>query len=247
MDPRKKPEFIVEAMPDLTTNEKENPIATKFRDEIIRYSNNNVVLENGQMIYIELSKDVQEKIFEYNMEIFSNILRSEKLLIECKKIIEDYKLTGNNNSASFRKNCYDIIMNMDLVNKYVWNICKLLNDGVDGYKDYLEWQKDKINLDTNIYERWSIIYNIRNEIEHPSHSLSPTFLKKSNENIMLPTITYNNQKYDMLGLAMNSIEIAFIFARLVIGASFLYSKYTLTVTDENRTNLFIVKKEENNE
>lgn len=59
---------------------------------------------------------------------------------------------------------------MDQVNKNTWNICKLLNDdveGYEGYNDYLQWQKDKVNIDYKIYDDWSIIYNIRNEIEHP--------------------------------------------------------------------------------
>ena len=110
MNVKGKPKFIVEEMPDLTTNEIANLLATKFRNEMIRYSSSNIVLENGQMIFIDLGKDIQEKIFECNMEIFSNILRSEKILIECSNMIKKYEMTGNNYSTSFKKNCFDIII-----------------------------------------------------------------------------------------------------------------------------------------
>lgn len=243
MNVKGKPKFIVEEMPDLTTNEIENPLATKFRNEMIRYSSNNIVLENGQMIFIDLGKDIQEKIFECNMEIFSNILRSEKMLIECSNMIKKYEMTGNNYSTSFKKNCFDIIIYMDQVNKNIWNICKLLNDDVEGYNDYLQWQKDKINIDSKIYDDWSIIYNIRNEIEHPGNNLFPTLITKVNNVVIMPTITYKGKKYDLLLLAKQSLEIASIFARLIIGASFLYSKYTKAFTDEYRMNIYTGKED----
>ena len=238
MNSIKNPDFIIEKMPDLTINEIENPLATKFRHEVIRYSSDNIILENGQMIVIDLTKDIQDKVIEYNMEIFFNILRSEKLIVECANIIENYKMTGNNNSISFMKNCFDIIIYMDQAYKYIWNICKLLNDGVDSYNDYIEWQKGKIDVDPTIYNNWSTIYHIRNEIEHPSNSLSPTFLTKIKNIVVTPTITYNNKKYDMLNLAKSSIEILYTFAHLIIGASFLYSKYIVIFTDESRTKIF---------
>ncbi len=235
--------FVVEEMPDLTTNIKNNPYASQFRNELLRYSSNNIVLENGQMIYIDLSQELIKSISEYNMEIFINILRSENKIIECEKIIDDYKISGKNNSNTYIKNCYDVIINMDQVYKYVWNICKLLNDDVEGYNDYLQWQKDKINIDSKIYDDWSIIYNIRNEIEHPGNNLFPTLITKVNNVVIIPTITYKGKKYDLLSLAKQSLEIASIFARLVIGASFLYSKYTKAFTDENRMNIYIGKED----
>lgn len=71
MNVKGKSKFIVEEMPDLTTNEIENPLATKFRNEMIRYSSNNIVLENGQMIFIDLGKDIQKKylsvIWKYSL------------------------------------------------------------------------------------------------------------------------------------------------------------------------------------
>lgn len=132
---------------------------------------------------------------------------------------------------------------MDQVNKNTWNICKLLNDDVEGYNDYLQWQKDKINIDSKIYDDWSIIYNIRNEIEHPGNNLFPTLITKVNNVVIMPTITYKGKKYDLLSLAKQSLEIASIFARLIIGASFLYSKYTKAFTDENRMNIYIGKED----
>ena len=168
--------FVVEEMPDLTTNIKNNPYASQFRNELLRYSSNNIVLENGQMIYIDLSQELIKSISEYNMEIFINILRSENKIIECEKIIDDYRISGKNNSNTYIKNCYDVIINMDQVYKYVWNICKLLNDNLSNYSMYIEWQKDKINVDEKIYEDWDRIYQIRNCLEHPEKLLSSTML-----------------------------------------------------------------------
>lgn len=233
--------FIVEEMPDLTTNIKNNPYASQFRNELLRYSSNNIVLENGQMIYIDLSQELIKSISEYNMEIFINILRSENKIIECEKIIDDYKISGKNNSNTYIKNCYDVIINMDQVYKYVWNICKLLNDNLSNYSMYIEWQKDKINVGEKIYEDWDRIYQIRNCLEHPEKLLSSTMLTKTVDKVILkPTILWKEKRYDLLWLARQSIQISYIFARLIIGASFLYSKYTKVITDENRTWLYSV-------
>lgn len=233
--------FVVEEMPDLTINIKNNPYASQFRNELLRYSSNNIVLENGQMIYIDLSQKLIKSISEYNMEIFINILRSENKIIECEKIIDDYKISGKNNSNTYIKNCYDVIINMDQVYKYVWNICKLLNDNLSNYSMYIEWQKDKINVDEKIYEDWDIIYQIRNCLEHPEKLLSSTMLTKTVDKVILkPTILWKEKRYDLLGLARQSIQISYIFARLIIGVSFLYSKYTKVITDENRTCLYSV-------
>ena len=233
--------FVVEEMPDLTINIKNNPYASQFRNESLRYSSNNIVLENGQMIYIDLSQELIKSINEYNMEIFINILRSENMIVECEKIINEYKLSSKNNSSTYIKNCYDVIINMDQVYKYAWNICKLLNDNLSNYSLYIKWQKNKINVDDRIYDDWNIIYKIRNCLEHPEELLSPTLLTKTADGTVLkPTILWKGNRYDLLDLAKQSIQISYIFARLVIGSSFLYSKYTKLVTDENRTCLYSV-------
>ena len=234
--------FVIEEMPDLSINTKDNPYATKFRDEMLKYFSNNIILENGQMIYIELSKDLRQIINGYIMDIFINILRSENLIIDNKKIIEEYIKTSKNNSSSFIKNCYEIITSMDQANKMIWNICKKLNDNVNSYNSYLIWQEGKFNIDKKIYDDWDIIYKVRNEIEHPSGLLSPTFLcKLPNGKIGLPIIKWDKKKYDLQNIAEHSIKIISIFARLVIASSFLYSKYTLAVTDKTRTILYKVE------
>ena len=231
--------FVVEEMSDLTTDKKNNPYASEFRNELFRYSSNNIVLENGQMIYIDLSQELLKNINEYNMEIFVNILRSENLIVECEKIINEYKLSRKNNSNTYIKNCYEVIINMDQVHKYVWNICKLLNDNLSDYCSYIKWQKDKINVDEEVYEDWDRIYQIRNSLEHPNKLLSPTLLTKTSEGVIIkPMIIWKEKRYDLLDLAKKSIQISYIFARLVIGASFLYSKYTIVFTDENRTSIY---------
>lgn len=231
--------YVIEEMSDLTANIKDNPYASKFRNELLRYSSNNIVLENGQMIYIDLSQELIESINEYNMDIYINILRSENIIIECEKIIDEYAHSGKNNSTTYIKNCYEVIINMDQVHKYVWNICKLLNDDLSKYSLYKEWQKNKINIGEEVYETWDIIYQIRNALEHPEKLLSPTLLtKKSGNEILKPTILWKEKRYDLLDLAKQSIQISYNFARLVIGASFLYSKYTKTFTNENRTSIY---------
>lgn len=230
--------FNIEEMPDLTTNPKYNPFASLFRNELLKYTSNNIVLENGQMIYINLSQEQLDKIFEYNMEIFTNLLRSENKIVECENLIKEYCLNGKNNTITYVNNCYDIIINMDKVNKYIWNICKMLNDNVESYSSYIVWQKDKIIVDKRIYEDWDRIYQIRNCIEHPKKLLSPTFMKRNITNINKPSIIWEKKSYDLLELAKQSVEISYTFARLIIGASFLYSKYTKMVTDEERKILY---------
>lgn len=230
--------FNIEEMPDLTTNPKYNPFASLFRNELLKYTSNNIVLENGQMIYINLSQEQLDKIFEYNMEIFTNLLRSENKIVECENLIKEYCLNGKNNTSTYVNNCYDIIINMDKVNKYIWNICKMLNDNVESYSSYIVWQKDKIIVDKRIYEDWDRIYQIRNCIEHPKKLLSPTFMKRNNTNINKPSIIWEKKSYDLLELAKQSVEISYTFARLIIGTSFLYSKYTKVVTDEERKILY---------
>ena len=39
---------------------------------------------------------------------------------------------------------------MDKTNKMIWNICKKLNDNVEKYDSYLEWQEGKINIEPTI-------------------------------------------------------------------------------------------------
>lgn len=193
------------------------------------------------MIYIDLSQELIRSINGYNMEIFINILRSENIIMKCEKIVDEYEHSGKNNFYTYIKNCYEVIINMDQVHKYVWNICKLLNNNLPNYSLYKEWQKDKINIDEEIYKSWDRIYQIRNCLEHPGKLLSPTLLAKKSENeILKPTILWEEKRYDLLELAKQSIQISYIFARLVIGSSFLYSKYTKVITDENRTSIYFI-------
>lgn len=86
--------------------------------------------------------------------------------MECENLIKEYCFNGKNNTSKYVNNCYDIIINMDKVNKYIWNICKMLNDNVESYSSYIVWQKDKIIVDKRLYEDWDRIYQIRNCIKH---------------------------------------------------------------------------------
>ena len=78
------------------------------------------------MIYIDLSQELIKSISEYNMEIFINILRSENKIIECEKIIDDYRVI----------NCY---------------ICEIMNDknNNDGNKNNKIDNNDITKLVTN--------------------------------------------------------------------------------------------------
>lgn len=190
--------FIIEEMTDLSTNLKDNPFATMFREEMLKYTSNNIVLENGQMICIEIPQEILIKIFEYNMEIYSNFLRSENKIKECNELINEYILNQKNKTDTYVHNCYDIIISMDQVNKYIWNICKLLNDNIDSYDSYIEWQKDKINVDKKIYDDWKRIYQIRCCLEHPTELLSPTFMKKIT--LLLKNQLYYGKRKNMIYL-----------------------------------------------
>ena len=136
---------------------------------------------------------------------------------------------------------FDIIINMDRVYKYLWNISKLLVDGIESYENYMMWQKQTTNIKDEIREEWNLIYSIRNEIEHPKN-LTTTFFERIGNNIIVPQIIYKNKKYDLLQLATKSIQCVYIFVKAIIGASILYSKYVVAFTDEERTKIFLNEK-----
>lgn len=136
---------------------------------------------------------------------------------------------------------FDIIINMDRVYKYLWNISKLLVDGIESYENYMMWQKQTTNIKDEIREEWNLIYSIRNEIEHPKN-LTTTFFERIGNNIIVPQIIYKNKKYDLLQLATKSIQCVYIFVKAIIGASILYSKYVVPFTDEERTKIFLNEK-----
>lgn len=79
---------------------------------------------------------------------------------------------------------------------------------------------------------------IINEIEHPEN-LNTTFFERIGENIVTPQIIYKSKKYDLLEIATKYLQCVSIFLKIIIGASFLYSKYLVAFTDETRTKLFL--------
>lgn len=233
-------EYIVEETSDFSFDPKECPISAKVRETWFQYITDNPILENGQMVLLNLSQDVKEKIFDYCQRILVEFIDAEKRLNQCLEMKNKYieEINNINNTNTYVKNTTDIIINMDKANKYIWNIAKtMVNDDLIDYKKYIEWRNTKTNIDKKIEERWKLIYKIRCEIEHPQN-IKTTSFTKVNGGSVIPQIIYNNNNYDLFDLAYDSIRCVYVFFKAVMGASFLYSKYLIAFTDESRTIIY---------
>ena len=159
------------------------------------------------MVYLNYPKDVKDKIFDYFQRILIEFIENEKKLNECYEIKIIYALHYNNinNTSKYVKINFDIIVSMDRVNKYIWNISKLLVDDIESYEKYMCWQNKTTNIKSQIRDEWKLIYAIRNEIEHPEN-LNTTFFERIGENIVTPQIIYKSKKYDLLEIATKSLQ-----------------------------------------
>lgn len=236
----KKEKIIIEELEDLAIDSNICPLSANIREIWLQYLENNIILDNGQMVYLNYPKDVKDKIFDYFQRILIEFIENEKKLNECYEIKNIYALHYNNinNTSKYVKINFDIIVSMDRVNKYIWNISKLLVDDIESYEKYMCWQNKTTNIKSQIRDEWKLIYAIRNEIEHPEN-LNTTFFERIGENIVTPQIIYKSKKYDLLEMATKSLQCVSIFLKIIIGASFLYSKYLVAFTDETRTKLFL--------
>lgn len=231
--------FIVEKAEDLSFNEIELPISAEIKKLWIQYSNQNPILDNGQMICLNYNDSIKDKISGYFQKILIEYIESEKALNECRLIKNNYinHIDNNNNTSKYVKLIFDIIVNMDRCYKYVWNIAKLLNDNIRSYKEFVEWQKGKINVKQEVLECWNFIYSIRNKIEHPE-DLNTTSFSKAKVTIEIPKIIIDNNEYDLLQLGEDSLVSVFIISKAIIAISFLYSKFVVCFTDEKRKILY---------
>lgn len=234
--------FIIEKAEDLTTNRLKTPFSFEIQKMWQRFSSKNIILDNGQMILLKCEDDIITNISDYFNKILIEFIQSEENLNDCYDIKDRYasNIDHINNTNKFVKKICDIIVNMDRVYKYVWNIAKILNDDMDSYNKFLLWQKDKIKINNNVSEGWNLIYSLRNEIEHPQ-KMKTTFFKRTKSYIILPKAIVDSKEYDLLELGEKALLYAFILSKSIISASFLYSKYVTCFTDESRTKLYSVK------
>jgi len=235
--------FILEKAEDLTINKEEMPLSYEVQLMWMKYHGNNIILNNGQMVCMNYSNDIEIKISEFLHKMFVEFIESEKNINKSKKIKSDYIANTDNinNSSIYVKSIMDIIVNMDRAYKYAWNIAILLNEDVEEYKKFLIWQKDKLNISQDVYDVWELIYNIRNNIEHPV-KLQTTFFRRNNGNVISPKIIYEGNEYDMLELGESAMKSVLILSQRIIAVSFLCGKYTVAFTDEARKKLFVSKR-----
>ena len=78
-----------------------------------------------------------------------------------------------------------------------------------------------------------MIYNIRNEIEHPKN-IRTTMFSRVNGGSVIPQIIYENKSYDLLEIANEALQCMCIYFCIIIQAAFLNSKYVVAFTDESR-------------
>ena len=231
--------FIIEELSDLAIDNHKSPFSAKVREIWLQYSTENPILNNGQMVCLKYPNNVKDKIFDYFQKILTEFIEDENRLNECFEIKNKYimHIDNVNNTNKYVRTIFDVIISMDRVNKYIWNISKLLVDNIESYESYIAWQRKTINIPENVRAEWNLIYNIRNTIEHPEN-LTTTFFKRRGENSEIPQIIYKEKEYDLFELGMESLQCVYIFLETIIGASFLYSKYIVVFTDETRTKLF---------
>lgn len=236
--------FTMEKAEDLSFDENKCTLSSEIRRKLFQYSDNNLVLDNGQMVLLNYPNSIKEKILDYCLKILIEFIESEKSLNQCYEIKNKYIKHEDdiNNTNIYVKKLCDIIVNMDRANKYIWNISKLLVDRIESYKEYILWQEQVTNIEKDIRDKWDLVYDIRNEIEHPKN-LKTTFFTRKRGKTISPEIIYNGINYDLLELSKNSLECVYIFFNTVMGASFLNSKYVIAFTDKERKILYTINKD----
>ena len=236
-------EFIIERVEDLSFNKDECPFSEEARKIWMQYTNKNIILDNGQMVCLNFTQEIEDKISDYCKNILTEFIEAEKNFQRCCTIRDKYILNIDdiNNTSSYVKLIFNIIIDMDRANKYLWNISKILVDNVEGYKQYVLWQEQTTKIEKEIREKWNLVYNIRNEIEHPT-TLKTTSFARVKGGSVIPQIIYEGKNYDLLEIAKYSLECVCVFLKAIMCASFLYSKYVVAFTDESRKILYGISK-----
>ncbi len=229
-------DFIVEKVTDLSFDPQQCPLSKEIKETWIKLiSTNNPIMDNGQMVCLNLSDEIRNKIFDYGQKILMEFIESEKLINECYSIKNKYISNEDdvNNTNSYLKNIFNIIVNMDRSYKYLWNIVKDLINNVESYKEYILWQKNTTKIGAEVYNKWDFIYNIRNEIEHPENIKTTMFSRVSGGSV-IPQIIYKNKSYDLLEIANEALQCMCVYFCIIIQAALLNSKYVVAFTDESR-------------
>ena len=74
----KKEIFIVEELEDLSINPKICPLSADIREICIKHLRTNPILDNGQMVCLNCTEDIQIKIFDFFQKILIEFIESEK-------------------------------------------------------------------------------------------------------------------------------------------------------------------------
>ena len=228
--------YIIEQVTDLSFGPQYCPLSKKIREIWIKMiSTNNPIMDNGQMVCLNTPDEIRNKIFDYGQRILMEFIESEKMLSECYSIKNKYISNKDNinNTNLYVKNIFNIVVNMDRSYKYLWNIVKDLIDNVESYKEYESWQNKTTKIEKEINDKWGLIYNIRNEIEHPKNIRTTMFSRVNGESV-IPQIIYENKSYDLLEIANDALQCMCIYFCIIIQAAFLNSKYVVAFTDESR-------------
>ena len=206
-------DFIIEQVTDLSFDSQQCPLSKEIRETWIKLiSTNNPIMDNGQMVCLNIPDKIRNKIFDYVQKILMEFIESEKMFNECKSIKNKYISNEDdiNNTNSYVKNIFNIIVNMDRTYKYLWNMVKDLIDNVESYKKYKLWQDRTTKIGKEINDRWSLIYDIRNEIEHPEN-IKTTMFSRVNGGSIIPQIIYENKSYDLLEIANDALQCMCIY------------------------------------
>ena len=228
--------YIIEQVTDLSFGPQYCPLSKKIREIWIKMiSTNNPIMDNGQMVCLNTPDEIRNKIFDYGQRILMEFIESEKMLSECYSIKNKYISNKDNinNTNLYVKNIFNIVVNMDRSYKYLWNIVKDLIDNVESYKEYESWQNKTTKIEKEINDKWGLIYNIRNEIEHPKNIRTTMFSRVNGESV-IPQIIYENKSYDLLEIANDALQCMCIYFCIIIQAAFFNSKYVVAFTDESR-------------
>lgn len=70
--------IIIEELEDLAIDSNICPLSANIREIWLQYLENNIILDNGQMVYLNYQKDVKDKIFDYFQRILIDLLKMKR-------------------------------------------------------------------------------------------------------------------------------------------------------------------------
>ncbi len=221
--------FKVEKVLDLSNTE----FAKAFQELIIKYSHENIELDDNKRMFTKIPIPINDKIVKYKMSILTKYVRSEKYLNECIEMVNKYVQDQSENpSLHYIENIYEIIKLQIISSREAWEILKLLiNERVKNHKELAKWCNGKYKNSNKILKGLKKFYDIRGDIEHPSKNISTTILQKIGDKVMYPTATFNNETHNLFDLAVECLNITFLAQRMFIELGFYYSKYVFAISE----------------